>query len=364
MIDFFDLLIDIVWSDTPLHQMAIKKVCTNFLKTTSVKGIGKVINARTSFLRLTWIVCVMFGLSMTAYLLSNIVLQYYEYGSTTSIKEIRGTPGPPFPDITICKLNPNIDNYDDAILDSFNQRFKDVLYYLMNSTESMENDTDNNDSYNNYYTDYDYSGEIKSGVDREYYNAYSTYYYAPYTYDYEETDVDLLDLEHVSVPYDLLRKMQVQDAFFQFVTMDQIKDAINTSFLQMCQYETWRGIQYKCRVIKPYMTFVSPQYPHCMTFRTPQSLQMEMKSFIAIIYLHDFLQNEKWNYMLKYFKIKDRFLLDGIDTTSHPAAAKGAKVRCMRLEIRVAHCIESIGSYLEHKSDIGITIKMTDERFF
>ncbi len=31
---------------------------------------------------------------------------------------------------------------------------------------------------------------------------------------------------------------------------------------------------------------------------------------------------------------------------------------------RVAHRIKSIRSYRDHKADIGITIKMTDERYF
>ncbi len=314
--------------------MAVKDVCTDFLKTTSVKGIGKAIRANTLFLKLTWIICILFGFSMTAYLLANIVIQYNQYETTTSIKELHGHPGPHFPDITICKLNPRVDNFNQSILDSFKERFEDVQKYVIatgKGTDLMNNHTvgtttDYSNIDDSSGDDYDQISITQSDVDDNIVYNYDDYYNDDYNhYDDTYIGVKLADMEYANVAYELLKKMEGQKAFFQYVTLEQIKASMYSSFLLMCQYDTWKGMYFTCKDIKPHFTFVSPDYPQCLTFKIPPSLRTHIKSFFTILYLHDFEKSEHWSEILKH-GAKEHVSIEGIDTSADPVAAKGVKV--------------------------------------
>lgn len=82
--------------------MPASQVVRAFLETTSVKGVSKVTKSRAMCLRVTWAVCVLFGLSMTVLLLWDTFRHYFAYQYITNTIDI--LEAPPFPDITICKV--------------------------------------------------------------------------------------------------------------------------------------------------------------------------------------------------------------------------------------------------------------------
>ena len=75
-----------------------------FATTTTIKGIPKVLNSDTQFLRFLWLCCVVIGLSVSIYLIYGILDSYFSYQTTMVIHE--KMVNPEFPDVTVCKTNP------------------------------------------------------------------------------------------------------------------------------------------------------------------------------------------------------------------------------------------------------------------
>ena len=77
----------------------------NFLLTTSIKGVSRLMKARHPLFRALWSVFVLSGSAITLYLVTRLFVQFCTNGVTIMITEERDTRLT-FPAITLCNLNP------------------------------------------------------------------------------------------------------------------------------------------------------------------------------------------------------------------------------------------------------------------
>ncbi len=83
---------------------AEKSIWLQFLETTSVKGVSRIARSPSLCLRVMWLVGFLFGTSMATYYLSSLFALYFSHKTVFSVNELEGKA--PFPDITVCNLNP------------------------------------------------------------------------------------------------------------------------------------------------------------------------------------------------------------------------------------------------------------------
>ena len=126
--------LDLWYSIKKLHKM--KRRLLQFLKSTSVKGMSRIICTKSSFLRTVWSICVVSFLSVAFYLTYLLTKGYLEYASVISLREynldLTGTTSDALrlPDITFCNLNPfavsthNLTNIPS--LEAYHQRAMDM----------------------------------------------------------------------------------------------------------------------------------------------------------------------------------------------------------------------------------------------
>ena len=98
------------------HGKSVKKELDHFFHTTSIKGVSKTANAKEIALRIMWLVVLLGGLAVGIWQLVRITSFYFTYSTATSIrKEKRDIP---FPDVTVCNLQPiSSSTEDDALAD-------------------------------------------------------------------------------------------------------------------------------------------------------------------------------------------------------------------------------------------------------
>ena len=111
------------------HGKSVKKELDHFFHTTSIKGVSKTANAKEIALRIMWLVVLLGGLAIGIWQLVRITSLYFTYSTATSIrKEKRDIP---FPDVTVCNLQPiSSSTENDALADLdtfFTSTWEDVF---------------------------------------------------------------------------------------------------------------------------------------------------------------------------------------------------------------------------------------------
>ena len=96
-------------SERPLSskdKMQNTKKCVNdFLSTTSIKGVAKAKKSDKKCLCIVWLIATLIGMGIGTYLIVNLLISFFNYESGTKV-EFCNDCRPPFPDITICHVNP------------------------------------------------------------------------------------------------------------------------------------------------------------------------------------------------------------------------------------------------------------------
>src|SRR5271165_4838503 len=93
-----------------------KKLLTelrSFLETTSVRGIPRVMKAKTKVTFVVWLVAVLTCAALLVWQLSVVLTRYFQYSVSTLTVQAPAWQNPTFPDITVCNLDPNVycDNF-------------------------------------------------------------------------------------------------------------------------------------------------------------------------------------------------------------------------------------------------------------
>ncbi len=310
-----------------------KTLWMTFCESTSIKGVGKAVKASTPFLKISWVVCVLFGASMTSYLMYRIISQYVQYQTATSIKEIMGTV-PPFPDVTICKINPSPINFEGqnkhTVVEQFLTRLKDIENKLLNLNEPDVPHTTQlipatthlgsifqegsllgkDDNINNKYSD------IIPKADEGSYTMYNTWenefewdYIAPMEYK-DQLEDTLTDEEQIST---FIAPLQGLSGYLQNADLNDTYSESVSAFVTECLYTTWNGRNIDCEYEKDTYQFYSTDYPACFTFHPKRETQF-VRSISMISYLNDFFDVVPFDKDFTVFSIATK----GVKVFLHP----------------------------------------------
>ena len=77
----------------------------NFLESTSVKGVSKIVKTKSAVLRFLWTIAVLFGGAVAIFFLYGIFALYLSFSVTMNVVEVRDS-SLKFPSLTLCNLNP------------------------------------------------------------------------------------------------------------------------------------------------------------------------------------------------------------------------------------------------------------------
>jgi len=92
----------------------LKETFVEFSHRTDINAYGKIFEYENSFVKLLWSFILLGSLSLTAWVLSNNVLAYLQYGVVSQIGVVYETPTE-FPAVTFCDNNPfTTGNYPDV----------------------------------------------------------------------------------------------------------------------------------------------------------------------------------------------------------------------------------------------------------
>ena len=83
----------------------IKETIIQYGKTTSVKGLSKVVKSNRISLRFLWLIAFFLAAGVGMFQVGMLLTKYFNYDTYTSISVCSGCH-PPFPDVTLCNLNP------------------------------------------------------------------------------------------------------------------------------------------------------------------------------------------------------------------------------------------------------------------
>ena len=104
-------------------KSSVKRTLRSYAETTTVKGVPKVLKSQKLPLKILWFSAVVIGGSMAAYQLAILLIKYFQYPTTTKLKEVQDRPG--YPDITLCNLNPLpgplVENISTVTPDDYNK---------------------------------------------------------------------------------------------------------------------------------------------------------------------------------------------------------------------------------------------------
>ncbi len=265
-----------------------------FCESTSIKGVSRAVKASTPFLKISWAVCVLFGASMTCYLMYRIISQYLQYQTATLVKEITAMSAP-FPYITICKVNPSPINFKDqnksVVINQFLQRLQQIEWKLLNMTENVESQTQRKYDENDITTQ---SGPNILGIDNTK-NIFPPIFHNEYEYDYKwddfiymennvKKDDRLTDKEQI---FTFIAPLQGLGGYLQNADLNDTYSESVSEFVTECIYTTWNGKHINCGFERNSYKFYSTDYPACFTFYPKRETQFS-KSMSMIIYLNDF----------------------------------------------------------------------------
>ena len=120
----------------PTLKSEMKRQLSNFIGTTTIKGVGKAQKTKSCFLRLLWTLSTIVGLSVCIFIISILTLDYFERDTVTKLENCPNCQ-PPFPDVTVCALN-MIDTLQELDLMSYDEYVQDISY--LHQLYSIDND--------------------------------------------------------------------------------------------------------------------------------------------------------------------------------------------------------------------------------
>ena len=114
-------------------ELPQKAPVREFLETTSVKGVPKVVKSRNKCLGALWLAALLFGLGVAAFFLTKLFINFFSYGANLQLSEEPVTAAD-FPDITLCNLNPFANtpfgtNDIDQLFRTVNQAWNPMLQH-------------------------------------------------------------------------------------------------------------------------------------------------------------------------------------------------------------------------------------------
>lgn len=84
---------------------SIKQTVRSSCEGSSMKALPKIVRAQTTFQRILWVLALLVGLVAVLYQLIKLLMGYLEFATSVNIVTEKGSP--PFPDVTVCHLDPN-----------------------------------------------------------------------------------------------------------------------------------------------------------------------------------------------------------------------------------------------------------------
>ena len=114
----------------------VKESIVQYGHTTSVKGVSKAVKSTRWSLRILWLIAFCIGAAAGIYQIATLLIKYYSYSTYTSISVCNGCH-PPFPDVTLCSLNPInlLDEFSGDVLQLDQYLHYIEKYMLVNDTE-------------------------------------------------------------------------------------------------------------------------------------------------------------------------------------------------------------------------------------
>ena len=114
-----------------IPDKTVKKELDHFCHTTSIKGVSKTANAKVISLRIMWLVVLLGGMAIGIWQLARITSLYFTYPTATSIRKEKLDI--PFPDVTVCNLQPiSSSTKNDTLIDLQNYFYEidqEMLHY-------------------------------------------------------------------------------------------------------------------------------------------------------------------------------------------------------------------------------------------
>ena len=92
--------------DTKTKMTGLKDTIQHFAETTSIKGIPRALKSSNTVIKVLWILALITGCTYGGWQAFRLISLYLDYGYQTRYSECTNC-SPPFPDITICNLNPS-----------------------------------------------------------------------------------------------------------------------------------------------------------------------------------------------------------------------------------------------------------------
>ena len=108
----------------------------SFAETTSVRGIPRVMKAKTRVTFVVWLVAVLTCAALLVWQLSVVLMRYFQYSVSTLPVQSPAWQRPTFPDITVCNLDAYVyfeTDYLDSDLNYVATENKSFLYTTKNS---------------------------------------------------------------------------------------------------------------------------------------------------------------------------------------------------------------------------------------
>jgi hypothetical protein len=92
-------------ADIAARPNTLRETLRKFLVLSSLRGVGRILKARNSFLSVLWAVTVLSFLSVSLFQVVSLIQNYFKY-ATIKEQTIKTKDGAPFPSLTLCNLQP------------------------------------------------------------------------------------------------------------------------------------------------------------------------------------------------------------------------------------------------------------------
>jgi len=220
-----------------------------FLESTSVRGIPRIVKAKSSVQCFFWFIGVLACTGLLIWQFTMLIKKYYAYPVTTLFIQATRTERPIFPDITVCNNNPLV--YSEHL----SLAYPDYVNKLMTANLSYEFIDQT------FGAKYDISSSVYSSISR-----------------------DLLN------PLGYIRNFPIADS--------QIFD-ISDSLVLECKYFSWSLDE----IIDCHLEIVavwSSDYYRCFTMHVPDDYRDQVRIMSAIFYINDNAELKMSKFNLDY----------------------------------------------------------------
>ena len=233
------------------YDVILLQVLMQWVKTTSVKGAGKVVNSKSLCQRVLWLLALMGGIALAAWMTILLFQTFMQHDII--IRQIESSEIQPFPDVSICNLNPV---GMEKIQENYTQYFNDILWPAIQRSTPFENlgdmlsNIDYNDTFQELLMDLTHVTGFLQNVDPSYDDSIN---------EILETFVSSCSLK----PWPHLVN---QDSDF----LDRLDHDLNLQ----CSHNTTRY-------------FFDQTYGPCMTMQLDQDDVRKFQSLTSVFYLQD-----------------------------------------------------------------------------